>query len=366
MNFNVESIEQDLRHVWQQLVEINGTMRPQTVTKTCVANLIVYTPYIPATEEINSITNEIILQHPSRIIFLCKGTTAHPEKINAWGSVNCRLVTGSHQQICCEQIVITAANAVISQVPDLIEQLFINGLPVILYWRDNLTANRELFDRLRRCTDHLIFNSRIVNSAHDLNTVYNLFFTSPNTIVSDISWGRLTPWRQALAGIYDIPAYQPYLERISQIKIIDGTTPYPTPSGYAQSLLLTGWLASRLGWQPITGTTFPRQTASWQFIHNEQIINLTTSPSESVDGIQAIELAAESNPPATFKITLTPDTGHLRTAVMLSNRQLAPKITKIMLDNEAQLLSRELSQLEPDRIWGETLQFLHTWETIRL
>jgi glucose-6-phosphate dehydrogenase assembly protein OpcA len=363
MNFSVETIEKDLRQIWQQLAAADGPT-PQAITKTCVANLVVYTPCTPSTDEINRITQEVILHHPSRIIFLSTSGNSQQESIDAWGSVHCQLLAGSHRQICCEQIVITATAAIIGQLPDLIARLCIKGLPVTLYWCDNLSASRPLFDQLRLIADHLIIDSGIATQTMDLDIVHSLY-TTRNMIFSDINWGRLTGWREALAAIYDISSYRSYLARINRLHITGGLAPLPTPSGYMPGLLIGGWLASRLDWQPTPFSTASDAAATWQFTNYNLPIIFKATPINTLDNIQSIELSANSSPEATFTVSLLPDTAHLRTTVTLNGQQLTPKVTKLAIDNEARLLSQALGQTVPDQTYGETLAFLHKWETNR-
>jgi glucose-6-phosphate dehydrogenase assembly protein OpcA len=67
---------------------------------------------------------------------------------------------------------------------------------------------------------------------------------SERTYVVDLAWLRSAPWRERIAASFDPPAWRSELERISAITVRhreDSAVP---------ALLLVGWLASRLGWQP--------------------------------------------------------------------------------------------------------------------
>jgi glucose-6-phosphate dehydrogenase assembly protein OpcA len=62
--------------------------------------------------------------------------------------------------------------------------------------------------------------------------------------VVDLAWLRTTPWRERLAASFDPPDRLPYLQRLG------GLTVRHRPTSAASALLLTGWLASRLHWDP--------------------------------------------------------------------------------------------------------------------
>ena len=62
--------------------------------------------------------------------------------------------------------------------------------------------------------------------------------------VVDLAWLRGTPWRERVAATLDPSEWGPALEQISAV-----TVRHRADSAVA-ALLLVGWLASRLGWEP--------------------------------------------------------------------------------------------------------------------
>jgi glucose-6-phosphate dehydrogenase assembly protein OpcA len=62
--------------------------------------------------------------------------------------------------------------------------------------------------------------------------------------VVDLAWLRTTPWRERLAASFDPPTRRPLLEHFSRVQVRH------QPASTASALLLTGWLAARLGWAP--------------------------------------------------------------------------------------------------------------------
>ncbi len=61
--------------------------------------------------------------------------------------------------------------------------------------------------------------------------------------IVDLAWLRTTPWRERLAASFDLPRRRPSLERVGELQVR-----YREQST-ASSLLLAGWLASRLHWE---------------------------------------------------------------------------------------------------------------------
>jgi hypothetical protein len=62
--------------------------------------------------------------------------------------------------------------------------------------------------------------------------------------VVDLAWLRSTPWRERIAATFDPPQWRPELDRVSAV-----TVRYQ-PASEVAGVLLLGWLARRLGWEP--------------------------------------------------------------------------------------------------------------------
>jgi glucose-6-phosphate dehydrogenase assembly protein OpcA len=61
--------------------------------------------------------------------------------------------------------------------------------------------------------------------------------------VVDLAWLRTTPWRERLAASFDLSQRMPALYEISELEVRH------QEHSTASALLLSGWLASRLGWE---------------------------------------------------------------------------------------------------------------------
>jgi glucose-6-phosphate dehydrogenase assembly protein OpcA len=67
---------------------------------------------------------------------------------------------------------------------------------------------------------------------------------SQRTYVVDLAWLRTTPWRERIAATFDPPEWREHLRRLSAVTVRH------SPDSEVAALLLFGWLASRLGWDP--------------------------------------------------------------------------------------------------------------------
>ena len=62
--------------------------------------------------------------------------------------------------------------------------------------------------------------------------------------VVDLAWLRTTPWRERLAASFDPP------DRMARLQDLESVSIRHRPGSGASGLLLAGWLASRLRWEP--------------------------------------------------------------------------------------------------------------------
>lgn len=104
--------------------------------------------------------------------------------------------------------------------------------------------------------------------------------------VVDLAWLRSAPWRERIAATFDPPWRRAQLAQISGVEVR-----HHFSSG-AGALLLCGWLASRLGWQPRPLEVPGDGTASgWVRGHSGRVsIRLRSMPLE-VPGLVGVTLS---------------------------------------------------------------------------
>jgi hypothetical protein len=82
---------------------------------------------------------------------------------------------------------------------------------------------------------------------------------SHSTVIFNLAWRRLKPWRRILAQSLAPGLVPGALRSIELIELDHG--PHALPVAW----LLLGWLASRLGWQPKQGRANASDQLVWQF-----------------------------------------------------------------------------------------------------
>jgi glucose-6-phosphate dehydrogenase assembly protein OpcA len=138
-----------------------------------------------------------------------------------------------------EQVEIDMGPAHLSRLDTIIDPVLVAELPTVL-WSPH--GHDEAVKTVRGMIDVMLLDSDdsldpgegLGRAADALGWAY----------VVDLAWLRTTPWRERLAASFDPP------ERLPMLQELSGVSVRHQPSSAASALLLVGWLASRLHWEP--------------------------------------------------------------------------------------------------------------------
>jgi glucose-6-phosphate dehydrogenase assembly protein OpcA len=121
-----------------------------------------------------------------------------------------------------------------------------------LWWRAESFRPPDYFRNILRNTDTLLVDSaRVADPATDLGKLAGeLKRLSAVVPVSDLNWTRMTPWRGLVAQCFDPAETREYLDHLTQLRVEYEEESPRWSAQSAQALLLIGWLASRLNWEP--------------------------------------------------------------------------------------------------------------------
>ncbi|OFZ68098.1 MAG: hypothetical protein A2Z01_12435 [Betaproteobacteria bacterium RBG_16_58_11] len=255
---SVAQIQHELDGLWESLYQ--QANEDKAVTRACMSNLIIYCD----DEQIQAIEQAIpaIVQvHPARVIVLSQGKTDEPGIEVFVSGEYAELNSG--WQVCAEQIRIVADAESSRRLTSVTRAHLIGDLPTTLWWASQQPPPLagKLFFKLATMSDQIIYDSiGWTNPAQSMKAMSRWVAAERNQhVIFNLAWRRLKPWRRILSQVLD-PVVQPgALERVSQVTIEHGPHALPT------ALLLLGWLASRLGWQPVDGKVLSAKKTVWQF-----------------------------------------------------------------------------------------------------
>ncbi|GBC76580.1 hypothetical protein HRbin08_00042 [bacterium HR08] len=253
----VQAIEQELERLWKTAAQPAEGESPLPVLRACALNLVVYVAAPERVSEIEAVIPQLIPEHPLRAIVISADESAGESRLDAWISAHCLQPVPEGKQICCEQIRLGARGEAISGLPRLVVPILVPDVPVFLWWCGAPPFGSERLDDFIAIADRVIIDSAdFENPREDFSRLARLMASrEASTAFSDVAWTRLTFWRHAVARLFDSPLTQPFLYRLERV-VIGYAEERDIYAFSSQALLMAGWLASRLAWQPLSGLTF--------------------------------------------------------------------------------------------------------------
>ncbi len=213
--------------------------RPRLTTM----NLLLGIPHPEDASDLAPLLERLAQTHPGRHLVFVLDPDASQESLD--GAV-AHVCSAHHpERVCSERVVLYCPGSP-ARLPSLVLPMTIPGLPVYLWWRGEPPFDSDLLERFVEGSDRVIFDSSRFSLSGAMARLDRLLRDPYHTeqAFSDLSWGRSLPVRERVAALFDGPGGAQALARIQEVTIT-GPADRPDPS----SLLLAGWLASRLGWE---------------------------------------------------------------------------------------------------------------------
>lgn len=394
----MENIEEELALLWKISAD-NMRIAQNTNVRTSVLNLVICAPDIESAKRASALLRSLSTTHLARVtILVLDRDTDTPATINTWITLRCFSVISDIMRHCFEQTTLLATGRAVRSISHILQPLLKPDLPVYLWWVGDPPDNDTIFNSLVQLSDRVIVDSTsFFNPEQDIHTLALLRQAAPDCALSDLNWGRITPWRQLIIQFFDVTEYRPFLAGVTSIEIEHAAAPLATPtlseSGYvspnpACALLLAGWLKARLGWSLATNTAHDiRDTTSgtyhWSMEHTGSLRSTTPlgSPRARTGKLSYAQTASIDIRPqvqshirpgsiclvrltsnfegkqATFTIDREGDPDHVLTSVELS-LGVRPQRTVSLAStpSESELLHDELEIMGHDLLFEQTLQ----------
>jgi glucose-6-phosphate dehydrogenase assembly protein OpcA len=393
----IEEIEDVLASLWKMSVD-NLRTGANIRVRTSVLNLIICAPDTETAQQASKILRELSSTHLARVIILILDSSENtPTAISAWVTLRCFSIISDLMRHCFEQMTMLASGAAVRSVVNIIEPLLKPDLPIYLWWIGDPPGQTDLIFKklLDSCTRVMVDSTSFFQPEQDIRTLASLSQASPNCALSDLNWGRLTPWQELIIQFFDVPEYRPYLSGVASIEIEHAVAPLATAMrtdrgdvspNPTQALLLAGWLKARLGLSLTPDATNNyRDTASGTYLwKTESVANVRTTRSLAPSpgrvtkpgNLASISIRPRvnsemrpgaiclarlvcnmENKQAIFTISREDDPNYVLTSVELS-QEMGPKraVNLAAVHNESELLRDELEILGHDYLFEQTLQ----------
>ena len=336
------------------------------VARASVLNLVVF-----ATREIHArraaaTIDELATRHPSRAIVIVadrERAGREPEL-----EMHCHLPhPGDAHQVSYEQILIRARGDADRRLVSAVIPLLLPDLPVFLWWTETPPVDAPFFDDLLRLGDRLIVDSGdFARPDRTLSRLHAIARSGHGRYgVTDFNWTRITPWRELVMQFFDVPAWRPFLDTITGIRVgfavdADGREIHPS-----QALLFIGWLASRLGWTAVEslapseagGLLFSMRRADGQEVAIRVRPRFMRGLGEG--DLSGLRIQSEENGQhAEFVVKRAETTAHATALVTVGGRGMAERIVPLGRPGVSELLGEELTIARSDSVYEDSLEAL--------
>jgi glucose-6-phosphate dehydrogenase assembly protein OpcA len=331
-----------------------------------VLNLVVFATREAHARRAAETIDDLATRHPSRAIVVVTDRDRAGRDPSL--EMRCRLPhPGGAQQVSYEQILIRARGDADRRLASALIPLLLPDLPVFLWWTETPPLDLPYFDDLLRLADRLIVDSG--DFARPDNTLPRLHAVARSGTdrygVTDFNWTRITPWRELVMQFFDVPAWRPFLDTITGIRVgfavdADGREIHPS-----QALLFVGWLASRLGWTAVESLA-PSEAGGLLFAMRRpdgQEIPVRVRP-RFILGLDEGDLSGlriqseDGGRHAEFVVKRSDTATHATALVTVGGRGMSERIVPLGRPGVSELLGEELTIARSDSIYEDALAAL--------
>ena len=342
---DIQAIESALNRLREEAGTVSSSGEQYFATRTSVLNLVAYAQDKEAVQRASEVIASLSEEHPSRSIILATADAAG-SGIEAHLSAHCHRAA-PQQQVCCEEIALTVRGTAAGHLHSIVIPLLVTDLPVVFWWMGDWPADAHIVDDLVQITDRLLVDSAAFTAAEALPQLAHLCHRHESCGIGDFNWTRINPWRELVAQLFDAPALAAYLPAIAEVEV-EYATDKANPT---QAILLTAWLAERLGWKKAVKL----DDGHWRLRtpHGVVTVQLHSRPAPQVQEGTLLSLGLKTKD-ATFDIRRSDDPQLITIAVNSPGAKLE-RTLRIKAWSEAEMLSAQLNVVGHDRIFEETL-----------
>jgi glucose-6-phosphate dehydrogenase assembly protein OpcA len=229
-----DTILKELAALWTQ----EGKQGDAGVLRACSMTLIVLAEIEEDAGAVGETVAALMPEHPARSILIrvrAGGERALSERVYQ----QCWKPFGQRQQICCEQIELTAGDAALGDLPSVILPLAVPDLPVMLWCRSpRLALHPEFRPIADKATKVVIDSSSAEDAIDTLSRIAEA--AARGRPIADLAWTRLTRWREMLARVFENRDTMAHLADIRSVRVNFGPG-YETAARY-----LAAWVTGAL------------------------------------------------------------------------------------------------------------------------
>lgn len=237
---SIADVEKQLAALWAQLAEGGD----EAILRASTMNLVIY---VEDPARADRLLSHVPESHPGRLIIVALDKAISGAEILAEPTIVCRPQFGRvvRQSVCGEQITLRLGPAGLEKIGNTVQSLLLPDHVTSVLWLAPLATDHPLLTGLEELSGGVIVDSAEFSAVGGDLGALETMRTSRVLLANyyDMNWQRLLPFCQAIANGFDPASARAALRAINAVTI-------EHVAGEAQAILLLGWLADRLGWQP--------------------------------------------------------------------------------------------------------------------
>ncbi|MDQ2966685.1 MAG: glucose-6-phosphate dehydrogenase assembly protein OpcA [Chloroflexota bacterium] len=251
---SIEDIEKELTRIWAEPnleTMMDGEPGRHIAARTSVMNLVVIAKR-PEIGERSAATIQLLTgKHPSRTMIVSAADPDGPSWLDAQIQAHCILPRADAPEICAEMIYLSVGGESGRHLDAIVAPLLIHDLPVTIWWPGEPPLGSEPAHDLLAMADRLVVDGSMW-ADDGLGRLRQLAALIDETQLSirDFALVRQSRWREAIASIFDITEFTPFLRSLRRIAVAYAThdeTGAPGSTNLVKPVYHVAWLASRLG-----------------------------------------------------------------------------------------------------------------------
>lgn len=199
-------------------------------TRASVLTLVIVAREIEAARAAERLVHDLGGRHPARLLtLLLEDDVGSRRGLDA----ELQLLGGSAEgrDLYFEDIELRVRGPAAKHLDSLIEPFTLPDLPVVAWFTEELPAPD---DPLVDAIDVVLVDTRVLGNSSCFPAIRALSRRRP---VVDLSWVRLRPWREQLAGLFEGAEFRPFVSGVDDVLVTGHDGPRH---------ILAGWLRERL------------------------------------------------------------------------------------------------------------------------
>ncbi|HUQ79268.1 MAG TPA: glucose-6-phosphate dehydrogenase assembly protein OpcA [Patescibacteria group bacterium] len=254
---SIEEVEQELTRIWAQSeadrsVDLDGDHVNDRVVgaRTSVMNLVVIAGRPEVGERCAATIQRLVGRHPSRTTIVQPADPDGPSWLDAQIVAHCIMPRADAPETCAETIHLVCGGESGRHLDAIVAPLLIHDLPVTVWWPDEPPFGTGPVNDLLAMSDRLVVDGSGWHGT-GLPQLRKMAAAAERfpIAISDFAMVRQSRWREAIAAIFDIPDFLPYLRHLRRIAVTYGVRDEygAETTNIVKPLYHAAWLGSRLG-----------------------------------------------------------------------------------------------------------------------